>query len=210
MSLHGLVAQHLHAGVRDGVAKLVEDASGDRGALRQREVGAFHQLAVGDLDRRAGFEGPLLAVAKRHESGLRGGEGPAARGKILELEAAVGIGVDEAIGPKLAGLGADLRTAHGHPVVGRDDAPADDCGARRLVARRVATGLVARRQLSAAAATALAEGAPLGAAARASLARLRDERGRGCGEGKRKKRRHQPGRSVFHGEIMTRGTSRKL
>ena len=51
LPLDGLIAKHLHAGIRNRIAVLVENASGDRRPSRQREVGALHHLRIGDLDR---------------------------------------------------------------------------------------------------------------------------------------------------------------
>jgi hypothetical protein len=93
------------------------------------------------------------------------------------------VGTDEPVGPKLAGLGAHLRPSDWRPVVRRDDPPADDGRAGRLIAALIPGDLIARRKLLLAPA-ALAESATLRTAARAAAATLpplRDER-RGRGE----------------------------
>src|SRR5204863_842069 len=157
LPLDHLVAQHLYARVGDRIAELVEDAPRDGGASRQREIGAFHQLAIGNLDRRAGLERALLSEAQRHVARLRRGQVPASRGKILELETPLRIGADEAIGAQLARLCAHLRAAYGRSAVGGDDASADDRGSRGLIAGAVAAGLIARGQLRTAGAATLTE-----------------------------------------------------
>jgi len=99
-----------------------------------------------------------------------------------------------------AGLRAHLRAAHRHTAVGGDHAPADDRGARGLIATALVRSLIARREPLTSAA-ALSERPALRAAAGTSLAALREQRGRRGegGEREHQQRCAQPDSFQLHG-----------
>ena len=139
-----LIPHRLHADARERLAELVRDTSRDDAAARQREVDPLDDLRIADVERAPAFEWPPLSELQRDVSASRDEDVVAARGKIGEFIATLGVGVDASIDAQLGRRDSHLRAAQGSAVVCGDHAAANARGTRRDFG-----GAVARRHLHA-------------------------------------------------------------
>ena len=79
--------------------------------------------AVAQLDRRAGFGGPALAVLQRDEAALARRHRVAAGRQLLDLESALRVGGGDAAFARVRRRHAHLRAPDRRAVVGGDDLP---------------------------------------------------------------------------------------